>query len=610
MSNIVEFDSSINSFLTKIINTKNNQTKEDIISGKIKFPNYTSIQKEKTSFKNEENILLKNKLLRKYKISLYVEERAKLERNIYNYENQIMNLRNIKKIDDSQMEEKLINLYQSTKLPTTQLLNKKPSKKKIVYKLKSSIINNEINKDNNNELSSEKQVITNYQTSNNNNEYILKNSKRVQSGYGINNNENEYKRSNKKQLTNHQINDNYQYKLKYEKRSSSDFHNIIDHKIYNKNNNNYNKLYNNYNNSFNRISNNKLYNNLNKSVQFQRNAKEILQIDKYKTEYIKSLSSTIQKDILKLNKVETDYKLTLNAKAFIRRLNADKSQQDILRRKRKINEYNKQLDKDLQNYYDKKKQAEINHDLIHSMENDLKEIKYKYFGKKYINKKYHYYTPASSRMKHGTNQLRNQLKDYSENTRNLAHEYPSIQKYKFLNIETYDNYPIKYREDEIPFNEKLNNNKYDENVDYNEFPSMLENPNRKSPYYFNEPKYNVTLEKRIEEIKHEFDTNRKPPVPKANTKIEKKNNDNNIKEINNNDNLDIKYYINEDKITNKINENNNFDNIINDNENQNDMNYHNIKESSIKTDNYNINNDDNIDNTLMEGGGIITNDDE
>ena len=40
------------------------------------------------------------------------------------------------------------------------------------------------------------------------------------------------------------------------------------------------------------------------------------------------------------------------------------------------------------------------------------------------------------------------------------------------------------------------------------------------------------------------------------------------------------------------------------------MNYHNIKESSIKTDNYNINNDDNIDNTLMEGGGIITNDDE
>ena len=94
MSNIVDFDSSINSFLTNIINTKNNQTKEDIISGKIKFPDYTSIINEKSSFKNEENILLKNKLLRKYKISLYVEERAKLERNIYNYESQIMNLRN------------------------------------------------------------------------------------------------------------------------------------------------------------------------------------------------------------------------------------------------------------------------------------------------------------------------------------------------------------------------------------------------------------------------------------------------------------------------------------------------------------------------------------
>ena len=610
MSHIVNFDSSINSFLTNIINTKNNQTKEDIISGKIKFPDYTSIINEKTSFKNEENILLKNKLLRKYKISLYVEERAKLERNIYNYENQIMNLRN-NKIDNSQIDEKPINVYQSTKLPTTQLLNKKPSKKKIVYKLKSSIINNEINIDNNNELYSEKKVITNYQTNNNNNEYILKNSKRVQSNYKINNNENQ-NTNHKKKLSKSQINDNYQYILKYERKSSSDYNNIFNNKNnnnnnYTLNNNNINKIYNKYNN-FNRISNNKLYNNINKSVQFQRNAKEILQIDKYKTEYIKSLSSTIQKDILKLNQEENDYKLTLNAKAFVRRLNADKSQQDILKRKRRINDYNRQLDKDLQNYYDKKKQAEINHDLIRSMENDLKEIKYKYFGKKYINKKYHYYTPSSSRMKYGTNQLRNQLKDYSENTRTLAHEYPNIQKYKFLNIETYDNYPIKYKEDEIPINEYANYNyKYDENIDYNESPSILENTNRKSPYFFNEPKYNITLEKRIEEIKHGFDLNRKPPVPKANIKIEKKNNDNNINDINNNK-KDINENNNEENIINNINENNNFENINIDNENQKDMNYDNIKDNTIKFDNYNINNDNIIENNLIEGGGIIIND--
>ena len=98
-------------------------------------------------------------------------------------------------------------------------------------------------------------------------------------------------------------------------------------------------------------------------------------------------------------------------------------------------------------------------------------------------------TPSSSRIKYGTNQLRNQLNNYSENTRSLAYDYPNIQKYKFLNIETYDNYPIRYREDENPFNEGINYNyNYDENIDYNESPSMLENTNRKSPYFFNVPK--------------------------------------------------------------------------------------------------------------------------
>ena len=603
MSNIVDFDSSINSFLTNIINTKNNQTKEDIISGKIKFPDYTSNIYEKSSFKNEDNILLKNKLLRKYKISLYVEERAKLERNIYNYESQIMNLRNKNKNDNYQIDEKLIINYQSTELPKTQILKNNKSKKKIVYKLKSSIINSEINKDNNTELYNEKNTISNYQTNNNtnNNNSILKNSNRAKSNYKLNDNENHI-RSNKKKLTNSQIDDNYEYILKYERRSSSEYHHIKNNKNYNYNknytyNNNYNKIYNNYNNNYNRIANNKLYNNINKSVQFQRNAKEILQIDKYKTEYIKSLSSTIQKDILKLNQEENDYKLTLNARAFVRRLNANKSQEDILKRKRKINEYNKQLDKDLRNYYDKKKEAEINHDLIRSMENDLKEIKYKYFGKKFINKKYHYYTPSSSRIKYGTNQLRNQLNNYSENTRSLAYEYPNIQKYKFLNIETYDNYPIRYREDENPFNEGINYNYiYDENIDYNESPSMLENTNRKSPYFFNVPKYNVTLEKRIEEIKHEYDLNRKPPVPKVNVGKEKNNNNNNnikeVKEDNNTKNInDNNNEVNNN--TNNINENKNFDDINNDNENQNDINYHNIKENTIKSENFNINNDNN-----------------
>ena len=44
-----------------------------------------------------------------------------------------MNLRN-NKIDNSQIDEKPININQSTKLPTTQLLNKIKNKKKNIIK--------------------------------------------------------------------------------------------------------------------------------------------------------------------------------------------------------------------------------------------------------------------------------------------------------------------------------------------------------------------------------------------------------------------------------------------------------------------------------------------
>ena len=89
-------DSVLNNFLNSLVKSKNNQTKDDILLGKIKFPSYTNIYENET-FKTKENTILKSNLLRRYKINLYAEERRKLERNVSNYEIQIQNLRQLNK---------------------------------------------------------------------------------------------------------------------------------------------------------------------------------------------------------------------------------------------------------------------------------------------------------------------------------------------------------------------------------------------------------------------------------------------------------------------------------------------------------------------------------
>ena len=94
-NNIV--DSSLNNFLSSLIDSKNNQTKEDILLGKIIFPPYNSTLENIDSFQTEENRIIKNNLLKEYKLNLYDEERKKLKKNILNYEIQLKNLKQLNK---------------------------------------------------------------------------------------------------------------------------------------------------------------------------------------------------------------------------------------------------------------------------------------------------------------------------------------------------------------------------------------------------------------------------------------------------------------------------------------------------------------------------------
>ena len=94
-NNIV--DSSLNNFLSSLIDSKNNQTKEDILLGKIIFPPYNSTLENIDSFQTKENRIIKNNLLKEYKLNLYDEERKKLKKNILNYEIQLKNLKQLNK---------------------------------------------------------------------------------------------------------------------------------------------------------------------------------------------------------------------------------------------------------------------------------------------------------------------------------------------------------------------------------------------------------------------------------------------------------------------------------------------------------------------------------
>ena len=508
-------DSVLHNFLNSLINSKNNQTKEDILLGKIKFPTYKNIYENET-FKTKENKILQYNLLRRYKINLYAEERRKLERNVSNYEIQIQNLRQLNK----DINIKLNNIEQN--------------------RLKSAYATIP----NNNQIQIEK----------------VKNiNQRASSNYKKINYENRYQYIKKRNQSNSPIKSNNSI----EKENKNSNNNIIKKNI---------------------MINNKIPENV----------------------FIKPLVSSIKKDILRIKNEEKNAYLNNNAKAFIKRLNGsnNKITSRVLKINReKNNDYIKKIEEDMKMYLEKKEKEKEENKIMKINENKKNKIGY-FEGKQIINKKYHYYSPRNNQENYSNNILNNQIKNNEDNIKNnLSNENIIINKNKFLNIENYSN-----KNDEII---KENNIIDDNMVQINNFqrinydfdyesPSILNQSERKSPYFFNEPKYNLSIEKRLEEFREKDKLKRKTYRSRFednnksnNLSISNINQNNDLSNLNDNTELnDGNFNLNDNT---ELNEGNNFS-LDNKNENQNN-NIENGSENNIENEAHNMNeNENNISN--------------
>jgi len=524
-NNIV--DSVLNNFLNSIINSKNNQTKEDILLGKIKFPSFTN---KNESFKTKENQILKHNLLRRYKINLYAEERRKLERNVSNYEIQLKNLRQLNK----DINIKFNNIEQN--------------------RLKSAYYiipnNNQIKIDNIKNIN--QRALSNYKTINyeNRNQYIKK---RNQSNSPI------------------------------------------------KNNNSHNN------------------NNFNKNIIFHKKIPQNI--------FIKPLVSSIKRDILRIKNEEKDEILSNNAKAFIKRLNGNNNKitSRVLKINReKNNDYIKKIEEDMKIYFEKKEKEKEEYKIMKL--NDNKKNKIGYFeGKQIINKKYHYYTPRNNEENYSNNILNTQIKnneDYIKN--NSLNETPNRNKNKYINTENYSNKNNKNINENTLIENNIQDNNFQENnihenyfqrINYDfdyESPSILEQNQRKSPYFFNEPKYNLSIEKRLEEFREKDKLIRKTYRSKFednnksnNLSISNINHNNDLSNLNDNTELNVGNFNLNDNT--ELNEGNNFS-IDNINENRNENNIENEKHNINENENNVINNDDNLNvNSNEEKKEILNN---
>ena len=511
-------DSVLNNFLNSLVKSKNNQTKDDILLGKIKFPSYTNIYENET-FKTKENTILKSNLLRRYKINLYAEERRKLERNVSNYEIQIQNLRQLNK----DINIKLNNIEQN--------------------RLKSA-----------------------YSTVPNDNQIQIDKVKNI----------------NQRALSNYKT-INYENRNQYIKKrnqSNSPIKNNNSHK-----NNNFNK---------NSIFHKKIPQNI----------------------FIKPLVSSIKKDILRIKNEEKDEILSNNAKSFIKRLNGSNSKitSRVLKINReKNNDYLKKIEEDMKMYLEMKEKEKEEYKIMKL--NDNKKNKIGYFeGKQIINKKYHYYSSRNNEENYSNIKINTQIKNNEDNIKNnLSNEILNINQNKYLNIENDSN-----KNDEIIKENNIiedniikENNFHKINYDFDhEAPSVLNKSQRKSPYFFNEPKYNLSIEKRLEEFREKDKLKRKT----YRSRFEDNNKSNNlsISNINHNndlsnlnDNIDLNdgnFNLNDNT---ELNEGNNFsidnknenekNNIENRNENNIENEYNNMNENQNNLCNYknnlNVNSD-------------------
>ena len=138
-SSVQILDTPLNTFLSSIIKDKNTQTKDEIISGNIKMPNYIHYSSENSPVEFNYNRIFLSNLLKRYQMTLFAEEKRKLLNNVSDINIKLANLR---------------NSNESSKL----------NKITIDSRVKSSQINKRINNNNNN-------------LNNNLNNNILKNNK-------------------------------------------------------------------------------------------------------------------------------------------------------------------------------------------------------------------------------------------------------------------------------------------------------------------------------------------------------------------------------------------------------------------------------------------------
>ncbi len=441
-SSVQILDTPLNTFLSSIITDKNKQTKDDIISGNIKMPNYIHYSSENSPVEFNYNRIFIGNLLKRYQMTLFAEEKRKLLNNVSDINIKLANLR---------------NSNESSKL----------NKITIDSRVKSSQINKRINNNNNN--------------NNDLNNKILKNNKSLF--------------FNENSKTKKNLNLNF---------------------IINNNNNN----------------NTKKLNSIKKNSQSQ----------KIIPNEINPIQTSKRYDLLKYEQKENDVIKQKEAEAFVKRLREIKNTNEVLKRKKETESYFKHLEEDIKLWEKNRIIVEKNRhiqNLIDRQNNKIK--KYDVLNQKIVNKKYHYYNPnISENLSKNKSYENNNNNDYYNNNNNINNNFQSLPNINYNNnnnnkifnnninsdinnlskndiFKDLDNGEInlslsKYYSN-INNNGINNNNVETINLDNNNNNSLsLINTSmntKKSPYFFNDPKYNISKNKLVEQIKAKYGVKKK-----------------------------------------------------------------------------------------------------
>ena len=442
-SSVQILDTPLNTFLSSIITDKNKQTKDDIISGNIKMPNYIHYSSENSPVDFNYNRIFIGNLLKRYQMTLFAEEKRKLLNNVSDINVKLANLR---------------NSNESSKL----------NKITIESRVKSSQIN---------------------KRSNNNNDY---------DNYNFNNNNNNHLKNNKSLFFNENINSKKNLNLNY-------------------------------------INNNKKLNSFNQKKNYQ--SQKIISYG------INPIQSSKRYDLLKYEQNENDIIKQKEAEAFVKRLREIKNTNEVLKRKKETESYFKHLEEDIKLWEKNRIIIEKNkhiQNLIDRQNNKIK--KYDVLNQKIVNKKYHYYNPNISENLNKNKSYENYNNNNNEYYNNKNNNFQSLPNINYNNNNNNNNNKIFNNNINSDINNlskndifkdldngeinlslskyysNINNNGNNNNVETinmdnnnnNSFSIINSSMNtKKSPYFFNDPKYNLSKNKLVEQIKVKYGVKKK-----------------------------------------------------------------------------------------------------